>query len=179
MQPILDDRPADDGDTLPPFVLEEYLPFRLSVLANRLTRMVARHYGERFGLTAPEWRTMAVLGRFGAMTANDVVERTAMDKVRVSRAVARLLAAGHITRRADAVDRRRAILDLTTTGRATFCQIVPLVLALEAEILATLAGDERTALHDALGKIERRIAQGGPAFRTAALDPDEPDDADI
>ena len=92
------------------------MPFRLSVLANRMTRAVARVYMRRLQLSAPEWRTMAVLGRFGAMTANSVVERTAMDKVRVSRAVTRLLAAGHITRRTDPEDRRRAILDLTPTG---------------------------------------------------------------
>ncbi|MDE1969052.1 MAG: winged helix-turn-helix transcriptional regulator, partial [Alphaproteobacteria bacterium] len=68
---------------------------------------------------------MAVLARYGAMNANSVVDRTAMDKVRVSRAVARLTAAGHITRRVDPADHRRAILDLTPQGVTTYQQIVP------------------------------------------------------
>src|ERR1700721_4778384 len=104
--------PAADGS----FFLERFMPFRLSVLANRMTRAVALVYMRRFHLSAPEWRTLAVLGRFGAMTAHSVVERTAMDKVRVSRAVTRLLQLGHITRRTDPLDRRRAILDLTPGG---------------------------------------------------------------
>jgi DNA-binding MarR family transcriptional regulator len=158
MKPIADDAP--DGQDLQTLVLEHFLPFRLSVLANRLTRMVARLYSERFHLTAPEWRTMAVLGRYGAMTANDVVERTAMDKVRVSRAVARLLSAGHITRHADTADRRRAILDLTPQGQGVYHQIVPLVRGLEEDLLAELAAEERRALDHALGKLEKRIANG-------------------
>src|SRR5689334_9107396 len=90
----------------PDLELERFLPYRLSVLSNRISTAIARVYARRFRLTIPEWRTMAVLGRFGAMSANGVCERTAMDKVRVSRAVARLTAAGRIARRVDAADRR-------------------------------------------------------------------------
>src|SRR5579863_9877072 len=88
----------------PLFELDHFLPFRLSVLGNRVTRAVAHVYAKRFQLSAPEWRTLAVLGRHGAMPAHGVIEHTAMDKVRVSRAVARLLASGRITRHADAND---------------------------------------------------------------------------
>jgi DNA-binding MarR family transcriptional regulator len=141
-----------------PLDLERFLPFRLSVLANRLTRAVARVYMQRFHLSAPEWRTMAVLGLYGAMSANSVVERTAMDKVRVSRAVARLLAAGRITRRTDVEDRRRAILDLTGKGRADYEQIVPMVLAVERELLSELGEEERSMLDQIMRKLERRTA---------------------
>ena len=96
MKPIAKQTGEETG-----FAIERFLPFRLSVLSNRLTRAVARVYTRRFRLSAPEWRTLAVLGRYGAMSANSVVDRTAMDKVRVSRAVARLTTAGHITRRTD------------------------------------------------------------------------------
>ena len=113
--------PRDGLEVQPPeapLALEEYVPFRISVLANRMTRAVAAVYGKRFRLSAPEWRTMAVLGRYGALSGNSVVERTAMDKVRVSRTVAKLVTSGLITRRSDPEDRRRAILDLTPKGVA-------------------------------------------------------------
>src|SRR5579864_6706193 len=151
MKPIAPRSPA-------PLDLERFLPFRLSVLANRLTRAVARVYMQRFHLSAPEWRTLAVLGLYGAMSANSVVERTAMDKVRVSRAVARLLAAGRITRRTDAEDRRRAILDLTPKGRADYEHIVPMVLAVERELLSELDEDERRMLDQIMRKLERQTA---------------------
>ena len=38
-----------------------------------------------------EWRVMAVLARFEGLSAREVAERTAMDKVAVSRALARLV----------------------------------------------------------------------------------------
>ena len=123
-----------------------------------MTRAVAQVYMRRFSLSAPEWRTMAVLGRYGAMTANSVVERTAMDKVRVSRAVTRLLAAGHITRRSDPEDRRRAILDLTPVGDGIYRQIVPRALAVETELLAALTVEERAAFDAAIAKLESRVA---------------------
>jgi DNA-binding MarR family transcriptional regulator len=159
MRTISRGSPAPDGA----FVLEEFVPFRLSVLANRMTRAVARVYMRRFNLSAPEWRTLAVLGRFGAMTANNVVERTAMDKVRVSRAVTRLLQLGHVTRRTDPADRRRAILELTPSGLHVYRQIVPRALAVEAELLAALNADERQALEAAITKLEGRVTHVWPA----------------
>ena len=143
------------------FELGKYLPFRLTVLSNRLTRRVARFYAERFKLSAPEWRTMAVLGQQGAMSANAVIAQTTMDKVRVSRAVAKLLKANLITREADPLDRRRAILDLTPAGRDIYRQIVPLVLDVETENVAELSGPERAMLDNALAKIEAYLEQSG------------------
>ena len=152
METIL--RPGDG----PAFALERFTPFRLSVLANRMTRAVATVYMERFKLSAPEWRTMAVLGRFGAMTANAVVEHTAMDKVRVSRTVTRLLRTGYITRRTDPEDRRRAILDLTAKGVGVYRQIVPRALAVEAQLLHELTDGERTVLDGIIAKLEGQIS---------------------
>lgn len=136
------------------FELARFLPFRLTILSNRLTRRVARFYSQRFKLSAPEWRTIAVLGQHGAMSANTVIVQTTMDKVRVSRAVAKLLKSGYITRDADPEDRRRAILALTPKGVELYRQIVPLVQEVEAEILATLSAEDRSILDHALAHIE-------------------------
>jgi DNA-binding MarR family transcriptional regulator len=144
------------------FELARFLPFRLTVLSNRLTRRVARFYGERFKLSAPEWRTIAVLGQHGAMSANAVIVQTTMDKVRVSRAVAKLLKSSYITRDADPQDRRRAILALTPKGVELYRQIVPLVQEVEAEILATLSAEDRTGLDHALAHIEAYLDKSSP-----------------
>src|SRR5512147_221812 len=85
-----------------PLALDRFLPYRLSVLANTVSTSIARVYARRFGLSVPEWRVMAVLGMSPPLTAGDVCGRTAMDKVRVSRAVARLLRGGLLDRRVDA-----------------------------------------------------------------------------
>ena len=145
---------AGSGQSRGAFELTKFLPFRLTVLTNRLNRRVARLYSERFGLTAPEWRTMAVLGHSGAMSANAVIERTTMDKVRVSRAVAKLLKAGYITRDSDPDDRRRAILALTPRGMEIYREVVPLVQEVESEILALLSQNDRASLDGALARLE-------------------------
>jgi DNA-binding MarR family transcriptional regulator len=138
--------------------LERFLPYRLSVLTNRISTAIARVYAKRFDLTVPEWRVMAVLGRFGAMSANAVCERTAMDKVRVSRAVARLAASGRLARRIDAADRRRSVLALTQEGRDVYDEIGPLALAVEARLLTPLDTADRTDLDRLLAKLEARAA---------------------
>ena len=81
--------PVPDS-ALPALDLEHFLPYRLSVLANTVSTALAGAYALRFGLTIPQWRVIAVLARTPGLAAADVVERTAMDKVAVSRAVAGL-----------------------------------------------------------------------------------------
>jgi DNA-binding MarR family transcriptional regulator len=147
-------RPASQID----LELEHFLPYRLSVLTNRISTAIARVYVRRFGLAVPEWRVMAVLGRFGAMSANAVCERTAMDKVRVSRAVARLAASGRLDRRIDEADRRRALLALTPQGRTAYAEIGPLALAVEARLLAQLDPADRADLARLLPKLEAAAA---------------------
>jgi len=137
-------------------VLERFLPYRLSVLMLRISNAIARSYERRFRLSVPEWRVMAVLGRFGPLSANGVAEKTQMDKVRVSRAVARLAAAGRVSRRTDRLDRRRSILALTAAGEAIHREIVPHAERVEARLLAGLDEAERAALDRLLAKLEAR-----------------------
>ena len=138
--------------------LERFLPYRLSVLSNRISTAIARVYAKRFRLDIPEWRIIAVLGRFGAMSANAVCERTAMDKVRVSRAVARLIADGRLARRIDAADRRRSVLALTAAGHDIYAEVGPLALAVEARLMTPLDAADRAALDRLLAVLEASAA---------------------
>ena len=78
--------------------LDEFLPYRLSLLSKTVSAAIASSYVERIKLTISEWRCMAVLGRFPGITAGTVAKRTAMDKVAVSRALARVLSALEVRR---------------------------------------------------------------------------------
>ncbi len=133
--------------------LGDFLPYRLSVLANRVSRALAGRYAEDFDLTIPEWRVMAVLGETAELTAGDLADATEMDKVAISRAVARLRDAGRLAARTDADDQRRALLKLTPAGVATYRRIAPLALGLEARLLAALSPAERATLDALLTKL--------------------------
>jgi DNA-binding MarR family transcriptional regulator len=131
--------PNDTAGTLgQTLVLERFLPYRLSVLTNRVSSAIARRYSERFDLTIPEWRAMAVMGGTQGLSASEVAARTAMDKVRVSRAIARLVDKKHVQRLTDNADARVTRLSLTVKGRAIYDKIVPLALTLEAVLLEAL-----------------------------------------
>lgn len=134
--------------------LERFLPYRLSVLSNRISQDIARLYGERFGLGITQWRILAVLGRYPDLSATEVAERTAMDKVAVSRAVAGLLDAGLLRRRLHGADRRRSRLELSARGYRVYDEIAPLALAYEARLLATLEPREQAMLLQLLAKLD-------------------------
>jgi DNA-binding MarR family transcriptional regulator len=83
-----------------------------------------------------------------------VAERTAMDKVAVSRAVATLLRDGRLKRRTHAGDRRRSVLELSGKGYKIYDEVAPLALRLEASLLSSLDADEQHWLERILGKLE-------------------------
>lgn len=126
--------------------LDEFLPYRVSVLANTISSDLARRYADRFGISIPQWRVMAVLGSEPDQSAVEIAARTRMDKVAVSRAVSGLRDSGHLRQRSDPEDGRRSVLGLTARGRRTFEQIVPLARSYEADLLTRLDPRERRAL---------------------------------
>lgn len=138
----------------PVLELERFLPYRLSVLSNRISQDIARLYAQRFALGTTEWRVLAVLGRYPELSASELVERTAMDKVAISRAVARLLQDGRILRRLHAGDRRRWLLSLSAKGQRIYHEVAPLALRLEAELLTGLSADEQALLHRILDRLD-------------------------
>lgn len=133
--------------------LERFLPYRLSVLSNRISQTIANAYAERFGIGVTEWRVMAALGRYPGLSANEVAERTAMDKVAVSRAVARLLQRGLLQRDMHGDDRRRSVLELSESGYGVYDQVVPVALGYERQFLSPLDDDERAMLDGLLSKL--------------------------
>ena len=146
--------PAKNTDSQ--LVLEQFLPYRLSILSNTVSNTIAREYRDLFGLSIPEWRVMAVLGRFGPLSASGASERTAMDKVTVSRAVSQLIEQKLIKRDTDPTDRRRSILKLTARGARTHRKIVPIARGRETELTAALTETERRSLDTLLAKLQQR-----------------------
>ena len=75
-------------------ILEEFMPYRLARLSSTVSARVAKAYDKEFGLSIPEWRVIAVLGRYPGLSAVEVAEQTFLDKVAVSRAVTKLIRNG-------------------------------------------------------------------------------------
>lgn len=141
---------TENNDVL---ILENFIPYRLSVLSNTVSNSIASLYAERFGLTIPAWRVMAVLGRFSGLSAAEAAARTEMDKVAVSRAVSSLLKSGFISRHFTSEDRRRSSLELTAKGREIYQKIVPLALSYERQFIEALSPEAKAHLDELLNEL--------------------------
>lgn len=142
--------------------LEHFVPYRLSVLTNTVSTAIAGAYATRFGLSIPEWRVIAVLGLEPGLSAAQVAERTAMDKVAVSRAVSSLLRSRRVTRTFANADRRRSMLKLTRSGESVYWRVVPFARRYERALLADLSNAERMHLDRLLARLQHRAIKLGP-----------------
>ena len=139
--------------------LEKFLPYRLSVLSNRVSQGIAQTYQQRFGLSVTEWRVIALIGRFPGLSASEVAQRAAMDKVAISRAVRNLLDQGRIEREASADDRRTRHLTLSTTGQAIYQEIVPAALDYEQHLISALNPDEQRVFERLIDRLQTKAGQ--------------------
>jgi DNA-binding MarR family transcriptional regulator len=133
--------------------LEHFLPYRLSVLSNTVSFAIAREYEQRFQLSITQWRVIAVLGRYDGSSAREVAERTATDKVAISRAVASLVQAGRVRRTRAPHDKRQSVLRLTAQGWKIYDEVAPRALEHERRLLAHLDSQEREWLERIFEKL--------------------------
>ena len=106
-------------------ILDEFVPFLLSVTSNRVSSRIATAYEALFGLSIPEWRLITVVAEGQAITQAEIGERTRMDKVTVSRAAIALTQRGLLERSPNSQDRRSHHLMLSTAGRTLYAEVVP------------------------------------------------------
>lgn len=137
------------------FELEHFLPYRLSLLTNTVSQGIARSYREKHDISVPEWRILAVLGSFPGLTASEIVKRTAMDKVAISRAVKNLVERKLLQRTTDPTDRRRVRLNITPgRGEQVLNEVLPKARHHEQLLLSTLDHKEQEALHQIIQKLQ-------------------------
>lgn len=148
--------------------LDDYLPYRLSVAANAVSGLIARAYVDRFGLSVPQWRLMAVLAEDSALTQQALCGRTVMDKVTVMRAARGLLQRRLVRRQPNAADGRSHRLSLTAAGERMYAQVAPLALQYESMLLAGLDPAEVRRLEQWLRQLQQTagaLTDGGAAAR--------------
>ena len=137
------------------FNLTRFLPYRLSVLAAKVSADFAAVYARRFDLSVPEWRVLAHLGQSGDVSVREIHARVHMDKSKVSRAAARLELRGLVRKAEHLSDRRLVSLSLTDAGHALMAEMAPLATGFEAVLIAELSSDERAALERAIDVLMR------------------------
>ncbi len=147
----------------PPFDLQDFLPYLLNQAAEAASRGFQHVYRDRYAMTRTQWRVMANLGKFGAMTARDICVISHIEKTKVSRAVAHLERDGMLARSPSETDRRAEMLSLTDKGLAVFVELGDMAVAFDRALRQTLGPQATSDLNRILlAIITSRADAAGP-----------------
>jgi len=105
------------------FDLDNFLPFRLHQASEAVSQSFRAVYRDEYGMTRSEWRVLAHLGQYGAMTATEIGRSASLHKTKVSRAVYSLEKRRWLSRAPDQRDRRVQILNLTKSGQRSYSHL--------------------------------------------------------
>jgi DNA-binding MarR family transcriptional regulator len=144
------------------FSLSDFLPYKIGVVLDSVSRVFAERYLGSANLTIPEWRALAVIAESGPLSPTAIGHRTTMDKVKVSRATQSLVAKGLLLQSPDPTDGRGRLLRLTRKGASTHARMVPIATGVEAEVFSNLTRAETAALDKILTKLGSQLETAGP-----------------
>ncbi len=169
---MIEDASADDGapdmpvgrDENAPLKLEQFLPYRLNVLATVVSLALSRIYSERYSIGVPEWRVLVTLGQYGTMTGKQIGAHSHMHKTKVSRAVALLEKRKMIARRTNRADMREAFLSLTPAGREIYQDLAPIALDFAQQLSEAIEPADRAAFERAIQRLNERAAKLASEF---------------
>ena len=133
--------------------LESYLPYRLSILSNRISALISEIYSDKFALSITEWRIMAVLGEYPDVSADEVSLKTQIEKSILSRAINKLVQRKLLQREFDPLDRRRSMLRLTATGLSVYDEVVPVSYDYEKALVSCFTDAEREQFSEFIDRL--------------------------
>ncbi len=125
---------------------------RLRVSTTRLARTLRRQAD--IGLSPSQLTVLTTIDVHGPITLGALAEHERVAPPSITKAVAKLEAAGYVTREADATDRRVARVRITTAGHGLLDESRKRKDAWLAARLAKLSADERERLAAALDVLE-------------------------
>src|ERR1700729_521550 len=97
--------------------LDNHLCFALYAASNHMTRLFVP-FLKKLGVTYPQYLVLVVLWERGAQGVGELASALQMDLGTLSPMLKRLEAKGLVTRRRQAEDERRVLVDLTPKGRS-------------------------------------------------------------
>ncbi len=135
--------------------LNDFLPYQLSILSLKISKGIAEHYQDQFGINISEWRVLVILYKNPDITAKKIAQLSQMDKVRISRTVKSLLQKDYLKQSPHPLDARAKNYELNARGKYLMRAVIPDALRYEENLLSQLSTEERAQLHHLIGKFNR------------------------
>ncbi|MBL4658892.1 MAG: winged helix-turn-helix transcriptional regulator [Alcanivoracaceae bacterium] len=136
--------------------LQNFLPYQLSVLSNKISQGIAKYYRDQHDITIPEWRVLAILSDMNHQTAKELTEHSQMDKVKISRTMKILVAKGLILERTCQQDARARRYNLTINGRQLINEVKPKALAYENALISSLSKEQIKAFQSCIKTLNQQ-----------------------
>jgi DNA-binding MarR family transcriptional regulator len=137
--------------------LQNFLPYQLSVLSNKISTGIAKFYRDQYGINVPEWRVLVILSETNHQTAKDLAIHSQMDKVKISRTMKSLETNGLIIERTCKQDARARRYNLTINGRQLINEVKPKALAFEQELISSLNNEEITLFQSCIYTLNQQV----------------------
>jgi DNA-binding MarR family transcriptional regulator len=145
--------------------LNDYLPYRLAVVATRMLRQASQVYkARRNPLTTAQWRSLAILANHEPLTATEIGRISMLDKVAISRALAQLQQRGFIIRQRIRDDRRVLDVTLTASGWRYYNDLVPEMKRQEQALRQVLEPADLKKLFEMLDRFDQ-FQRSNPCIR--------------
>ncbi|MCK8787713.1 MarR family winged helix-turn-helix transcriptional regulator [Roseomonas sp. NAR14] len=142
--------------------LDTYLPARLMILSNKLSRGASNLYRQHFGVGINEWRVLSYLAGESWIAASRICQMVGLDKAAVSRSLSFLDQRGLVDSRTPGGDARRRLYSLTASGRLLHDRAMVVALERERRLVSCLTLEEQATLlallnrlHGNLGSVDR------------------------
>ena len=123
------------------------------ILSNRIGRAFYSEVETKFGVTIAEWRVMLTLASEPGVSAAEITNSWAMEKMSVNRAIQRLIDNGNVSRSRDPEDGRSYRLSLTAKGRKLYARIAPAANKRYTEIISSVSAEDLDIVVAALQKM--------------------------
>jgi len=134
------------------FNLDTFLPYRLSILSQAVSGLIANEYESKFGLTINQWRCLVIIQTHQPVTAKDIGAITLLDKMVISRAL-KALKKRALINSTPGSDARSQMLGLTKTGQRIYNEVIPIAQNYESRLLDSLTPDQQFALGVIIDKL--------------------------
>jgi len=135
--------------------LNQFLPYQLSILSLKISKGIAEHYQDQFGINISEWRVLVILYQNPDITAKKIAQLSQMDKVRISRTLKSLVQKDYLTQSKHPLDARAKNYELNKRGIYLMRAVIPDALRYEEDLMSQLTPEERDQLHHLIGKFNR------------------------
>lgn len=145
--------PSPDGD------IRDLFSFELQRLAGLSTRIAALSIRPKYGITAREWRALAVLKYLGKVPLQELAKHSGLLKSQMSRTVSAMIERGYIEKTANPGDGRSILLCLSAEGLDLSEQILDDSFERNEHMLSTLSQAERHMLIELLQRVTRSSTQ--------------------